>query len=323
MTQQFDFFEPDETGPTKTPASAKPKRRPPDSAGEEEMIRHLQATGRYRILTKIEPRPIAIGPRAEFLLRGVIVDVETTGLDHRSDEIIEIGAIAFTFDPSGVIGDVTGVYTELQQPVSPIPAEITRLTSITDEMVAGQVIDTGALRALIEPADLIIAHKASFDRPFCEAFSPLFSGKAWACSATEIDWAARGMEGTKLAYLISQSGFFHDAHRALDDCFALLDLLARPLEETKEAPFAELYAASQRSLARIFAEHSPFDMKDQLKARGYRWTDGSDGQPKSWWIDVAEDALEEELKYLRSEIYCWDEADPPVSRLTAFERFRG
>ncbi|PZM14360.1 hypothetical protein CPY51_11295 [Rhizobium tubonense] len=48
------------------------------------------------------------------------------------------------------------------------------------------------------------------------------------------------------------------------------------------------------------AELSPFDMKDHLKAPGYRWSDGSDGRPKCWRIELAEDALEEELSYLRS-----------------------
>lgn len=36
-------------------------------------------------------------------------------------------------------------------------------------MVAGQMIDVGSLRALLDPADLVIAHNAGFDRPFCEA----------------------------------------------------------------------------------------------------------------------------------------------------------
>ncbi|MBB6487710.1 hypothetical protein GGD46_005020 [Rhizobium lusitanum] len=88
------------------------------------------------------------------------------------------------------------------------------------------------------------------------------------------------------------------------------------------APFAELYEASKQSRVHIFAENSPFDQKDRLKARGYRWSDGSDGRPKSWWIEVAEEAMEDELRFLRSDIYRWDEADPPVQRLTAFDRFR-
>ena len=289
---------------------------------EDDMVRHLQATGRYRILKMLEPRSVAASARPGFPLTGVILDTETTGLNHRKDEIIEIGVIAFTFDEAGNLGDVIGVYGGLQQPSISIPPEITRLTGITDDMVAGQMIDVHQLRALVEPADLVIAHNAGFDRPFCEAFSPIFAGKAWACSVSEIDWASRGFEGTKLGYLIGQAGYFHEGHRAVDDCFALLEVLAQGGGEPARSPFSELYQTSQRSRARIFAANSPFDMKDHLKARGYRWSDGSDGRPKSWWIELAEDALENELRYLRTEIYRWDEADPPVRHLTAFDRFK-
>jgi DNA polymerase-3 subunit epsilon len=137
-------------------------------------------------MQRLTARPIAASLRAEFPFRGLVIDTETTGLDHRKDEIIEIGAVAFTFDETGAIGDVAGIYGGLQQPSIPISADITRLTGITNEMVEGQVMR--ALRSLIEPADLVIAHNAGFDRPFCEAFSPVFSGKAWACSHSEIDW---------------------------------------------------------------------------------------------------------------------------------------
>lgn len=125
-----------------------------------------------------------------FPLRGLILDTEATGLNHRKDEIIEIGVVAFTFDEAGNIGDVIGVYGGLQQPSVSIPLEITRLTGIVDEIVAGRMIDLHQLRAIVEPADLVIAHNAGFDWPFCEAFSPIFAGKAWACSASEIDWGA-------------------------------------------------------------------------------------------------------------------------------------
>lgn len=324
MALQLDMFAPSPAEPDANVVRLRSemKRRDGRPLSDEDMVRHLEESGNYRILRRLIPRPVAVFPRAEFPRNGVIVDTETTGLNHRNDEIIEIGAIAFTFDEAGIVGDVTGVYGGLQQPTASIPSEITRLTGITDEMVAGQVIDTTQLRALVEPADLVIAHNAAFDRPFCEAFSPVFAGKPWACSVSEIDWASRGFEGTKLGYLIGQAGYFHDGHRAVDDCFALLEVLAQGEAEARQARFAELYEASQRSRARIFAEHSPFDMKDHLKARGYRWSDGSDGRPKSWWIELAEDAVDEELGYLRSEIYRWDEADPPIKRLTAFDRFK-
>ncbi|MBY4611037.1 3'-5' exonuclease [Rhizobium sp. 9T] len=310
-----------------SPAVAKaraPSRRPPlEPAGrsDEDMARTLEESGNYRILRKLTARPIASVRRPQFSRLGVVLDTETTGLNHRSDEIIEIGAVAFTFADDGTVGDIVGIYGGLQQPSRPIPPEVTRLTGITDSMVEGQVIDIRSLSDLIEPADLIIAHNAGFDRPFCEAFSPLFTGKAWACSVSEIDWSARGFEGTKLGYLVGQAGYFHEGHRAVDDCHALLEILDRQPGEG-ESPFAELYRASQRSRIRIFAEHSPFEMKDHLKARGYRWSDGSDGRLKSWWIEVGENDLGDELSYLRSEIYRWREADPPTVRLTAFDRFK-
>jgi DNA polymerase-3 subunit epsilon len=324
MTSQLDFF---------APASARlPQAERGRKAGgrettqktatdDETLAGYLESTGNYRVLRRLQPRTIVDRPRPEFPRQGVILDTETTGLDHRTDEIIEIGVITFTFDDNGAIGDVTGIYGGLRQPAIAIPEEITRLTGITDEMVAGQSIDMARLTSLIADADLIVAHNAGFDRPFCEAFSPIFRDKAWACSVSEIDWRVRGFEGNKLGYLIGQSGYFHDGHRAVDDCFALLEVLEQTRPGQSSAPFAELREASQRSRVRLYAENSPFDMKDHLKKRGYRWSDGSDGRPKSWWVELPEEKLDEELHFLRTEIYRWD-ADPTVKYLTAFDRFK-
>ncbi len=308
MALQYDMFE--ERPVAKAPSA---------EMSEADMVRHLQATGQYRILTKLQPRQVVEAPDPAYPLRGIILDTETTGLNARKHEIIEIGIIAFSFDERGSIGDVTAVYGGLQEPTSPIPADITRLTGLTDAMVAGQAIDLGEVEALVQPADLVIAHNAGFDRPFCELFSQVFTNKAWACSVSEIDWSVRRFEGTKLGYLIGQAGYFHEGHRAVDDCFALLEVLDRDADGT---PFAELYRASQRSCVRIFAEHSPFDLKEHLKARGYRWSDGSEGSLKSWWIELDEDLAEKEVEWLRSEIYRYD-ARVPTQRLTAFDRFKG
>ncbi|ACM30904.1 Possible DNA polymerase [Rhizobium rhizogenes K84] len=89
--------------------------------------------------------------------------------------------------------------------------------------------------------------------------------KAWACSVSEIDWDARGSQGTKFGYLIGQAGYFHDGHSAVDGCFALLD---RSFGES-EAPFTELIRISGQTCVRIFAEHGPYEMKNHLKAKGY------------------------------------------------------
>ncbi|MGJ4858080.1 3'-5' exonuclease [Labrys sp. La1] len=329
MGEQFDMFR-TEALPERRAPSIRAKRAPPapvparqhEALDEATLVSMLEATGRYRIQRKLEPRSVVSWDKSRFPRLAVIVDTETTGLDHEKNEIIELGMVAVTYDPSGQVGDVVGIFNALRQPQEPIPPEITRLTGITDAMVAGKAISPAEVEAFIEPADLIIAHNARFDRPFCERFAPGFAPKPWACSNVEIAWSDRGFEGTKLGYLLGQSGYFHNGHRAVDDCHALLEVLALPSGESRTVPFAELLKASERARIRISAINSPFDMKERLKARGYRWNDGSNGQPKSWWTEVGEEEAEAELKFLRAEIYQWPEARPLTQRLAATDRFK-
>jgi DNA polymerase-3 subunit epsilon len=283
--------------------------------------RELEQSGDYRILRRLIPRSLQPAPLTDGEKIGVIVDVETTGLDHTKDEVIELGMVKFTYGGGGNVLRVLGVFSELRQPSSPIPVEITRLTGITDDMVAGKSIDVDAVVRFIDGASIIIAHNAKFDRPFCEGLADTFSHLAWACSLSEINWSGLGFEGAKLGYLLSQLGWFHNGHRASDDCHALLEVLAAELPGGVGTGLKRLLDAVGRERHRIWAERSPFEFKDILKARGYRWSDGADGRPKSWWTEVADDESEAELTFLRSEIYQRD-IDIRVQRLSAIDRFK-
>jgi len=167
---------------------------------------------------------------------------------------------------------------------------------------------------------IIIAHNASFDRGFAERAWPIFEHKHWACSMTEIDWKQFGFAGTKLEYLLAGAALFHGAHRAIDDCHAVLELLARPLPGTPSRALAKLLEHARRPTARIYAQDSPYDLKHVLKARRYRWNDGSDGRPRSWYVDVDVDNRDAELEFLRQEIY---QRDVVIEwrEITALERF--
>jgi len=282
----------------------------------------LESSGQYRVLRRLQPRTVVTARTArpgESI--AVIVDTETTGLDHTRDEVIEIGMVAFSYREDGRIGDVVGTYNALREPTIPITPDITRLTGITPEMVKGHSIDLAAVEAFIQPAHLVIAHNARFDRPFCERLTHGFSRKAWACSHAEVSWSDFGFEGSKLGYLLSQCGWFHQGHRAVEDCHALLEVLAAPLRGGTGCAMSQLLASARKALLRIWAEGSPFDMKDNLKKRGYRWNDGTNGRPKSWFIEIDEDAYEAEMTFLRREIYRRD-VEPFTQRITAFERFR-
>jgi DNA polymerase-3 subunit epsilon len=60
---------------------------------------------------------------------------------------------------------------------------------------------------------------------------------------------------------------------------------------------------SAESITKLYAVNAPYDKKDLLKQRGYRWSDGSNGTPKCWWISIPEAREKNELAYLAAEIY--------------------
>jgi len=283
------------------------------------MAEALSRSSDYRVLRRLVPR-IPSRPAEQETRTGILLDTETTGLDHRTDEIIALGMVKFDYTAEGRIVGVRDTFAAFNEPSAPIPPEITAITGITDEMVAGQRIDDAAVSAFVDDAVITIAHNSAFDRKFAERYSPIFEQKPWGCSATEIDWRKHGFAGAQLGYLLTGVGFFHQAHRAVDDCHALLEVLAFELPDTGAPALALLLETARKPTMREWAEQSPFELKDSLKRRGYRWNDGSDGRPKSWFIDVDEAAIDDEIAFLRSEIYMRD-VEPGVQRLTAFTRF--
>lgn len=67
-----------------------------DPANFEPATHALEASGRYRVLRRLPSRPVVtsrIAVPGEKL--AVIVDTETTGLDHTRDEVIEIGMLKY------------------------------------------------------------------------------------------------------------------------------------------------------------------------------------------------------------------------------------
>lgn len=294
----------------------------PTSMDLAAMAEALSRSADYRVLRRLVPRPASPPGIGQDCRTGILLDTETTGLDHTKDEIIELGMVKFDYTPDGRIVGVRDTFSAFNEPSAPISAEVTALTGITTEMVAGHKFDDAAVMAFAESAVITIAHNSAFDRKFAERYWPVFEHKAWGCSMSEIDWRKHGFAGAQLGYLLNGAGYFHQAHRAVDDCHALLEVLAFELPASGAPALALLLETARKKTVRVWAEQTAFELKDSLKRRGYRWNDGSDGRPKSWFIDVDEAALEDEIAFLRAEIYMCD-VEPSVQRLTAFSRFSG
>jgi len=284
------------------------------------MAAALEASGFYRVLRKLQPRTRISEADGAPTRTGLFVDVETTGLDPARCEIIELAMVPFTYGLDGQVFAIGEAFHRLREPSQPIPPEVTAITGLTDAMVAGHVIDPGEVAAFAAPAALVVAHNAAFDRRFLERYADVFTTKPWACSMTQVSWAEEGFEGAKLAYLAAGAGFFYDKHRAVHDCLAAVELLSRPLPKSGRLAMQVLLEQARKPSWRIWAENSPFELKDALKARGYRWNGEGNGAPKAWYIDVADAEREAELAFLRTEIYR-GEIDLLVKRIDAHDRF--
>jgi DNA polymerase-3 subunit epsilon len=285
-----------------------------------ELARALEKSRDYRVLRRIPVRTQFRAIDDQPTRIGVLLDLETTGLDTTSDEVVELGMVKFSYLPSGEVVSVIDTFSSLHDPKKPIPEDATKIHGITHEMVAGHRISPDLVEKFVSDAAIVIAHNASFDRRIAERYWTIFVDKPWACSVSQVQWRSYGFEGSRLSYLLSGIGMFHEAHRAVDDCRALLEVLAFEIPDIQRTTLSLVLEAARQSTARIWAERSPFDLKNELKKRGYRWSPGEDGRPKAWYVDVDDTKRDEEIQYLKTNIYGRD-VDLNVQTLTAVERF--
>lgn len=266
---------------------------------DEEMISQLEATGDYKVIERLKIKKEYNKEDSSEKKLGIILDVETTGLDVKEDKVIELAMILFEFNKDGHIFKIIEEYSEFEDPGENLNDEIIALTGINDEMVKGKKIIDEDVNTIVEKASLVIAHNASFDRKMIERRLPVFKKIYWACSASQIDWKAEGIPGKKLEYIAYSFKFFYDSHRALTDCYATLDILNKVLPKSNTKALTQLLRKARMKDYKIRAVGAPFDKKDMLKTRRYSW----DGSNKVWFKDVPEDLIEVEKKYLIEEIY--------------------
>src|SRR5688572_8764472 len=92
-----------------------------------EAERLIEASPDHRLLRRVPPPSRwALIPAASETRRAVFVDVETTGLDQDSDEVIELALVPFEYerDSGRIVGvEESKMLSALRQPSRPIPPD--------------------------------------------------------------------------------------------------------------------------------------------------------------------------------------------------------
>ena len=253
--------------------------------------------------------------------RAVVVDVETTGLSIKNDDVVQLAMLPFDYDvESGRVLMVhkAQAFEELREPAVPISEEAALITGITDDVVAGKSIDAAAVSTAIADVDLVIAHNAYFDRAMVERHWDCFAEKPWACTLNSVDWLSEGFSAGKLDYLGMQFGWFYDGHQALTDCEACLALLAQTLPKSGRRVMEVVRESALQNDYLIRAVDAPYDLREKLKQRRYYWRPADQPNGKVWWTITTEP--DTEVLWLQAEIY-GREKDIPIHEISALSRF--
>jgi len=207
------------------------------------------------------------GPRVRY---AAIIDTETGGLDPLKHPCVEVAVMLF---------DVRRA-----QPVASF-ASLIRSTSNEAEFVNGIPLEMlaealesdlvwRAVRWLIEPAQVIIAHRAEFDRQFVPDL-----GKPWVCSKTDIRWGDQ-MRGDHLVQLALAVGVgVVTAHRAMADVDTLARIMMR-IAERGTVDLEEMIVRAMRPKT-LFYALVPYEKRQIAKDHGFLWDETKHG--KNWY----------------------------------------
>ncbi|MGN0689922.1 MAG: exonuclease domain-containing protein [Oscillospiraceae bacterium] len=170
--------------------------------------------------------------------RYMAIDFETTGLNPKTDRIIEIGAVLF------VNGKPADTFSTLVNPGISIPARATEINHISNAMVMSAPSESVAFSQFVDflgnalnSKTILCAHNSDFDMHF---LGETLIRLGYSGSIDSVDTLAvsrkmvSGVENYKLTTLIKHYGIeTGQAHRANSDALACGKLLAIFLEKKK------------------------------------------------------------------------------------------
>jgi len=207
----------------------------------------------------------------------VIVDTETTGLDHSQGHMIELAMARYDDEESCLIdcdSCLIGVSNNKTIHINGIREATMRKWSTTFDQSAS------SLKMAVGSARCLVAHNASFDKKWLPSNLPV----PWVCSMRDIEWPApRELIGSgSLEKLALAHGLgVLPGHRAIHDVLTLVRVFDRAAQ--MGAPAKMLIDRALRP-ASFWRSRAAFVDNAAVKAAGFTWHTGL----KIWWRKVAD-----------------------------------
>lgn len=211
------------------------------------------------------------------------VDLETTGLDSKKDQITEIGAVLWDTDLNAPIK----FFNKLLKIQGKVPPEITKLTGIDDSLLEkyGEVPEVvyKEYTDFKKEADMFLAHNAPFDKGFIE-FHIGPQDKPWIDSCVDVDYP-ESIQTRKLTHLAAEHGFVNPfAHRAMSDVLTMFQVVSKYDWNTT--------IKNSLTPSVILKAMVSFENNHKAKGAGFRW----DGTKKIWSKMVKQDRVDSEIE---------------------------
>ena len=277
-------------------------------------MKHLEVDGIVTLNKLGELEPPDRDP-ADGDVVAAVVDVETTGLNHMKDEIIQIAIRPFFVNPtSGEVSGLKKTIVALQQPSAPLPRIIKDITGFDDADLEGHSIDWSRVGKILNKCQFIIAHNASFDRKWIDtalrkAGEVVPENAIWGCSMSQVDWTPVVRCSKALEVLCAWHGYFYDSHNAVADVDATLHLLR------KNDYMSELLQNASEPDYHVFAANSLREENTILKQGRYRWNP----ELGCWWKATnSQEEAERECTWLKENL---SKVEPQYFEIDASHRF--
>jgi len=179
-------------------------------------------------------------------MKFAVLDFETTGMSSDKDEIIQAGLAII--DEAGTVG---ATYSGFARPHKPVPAEITRLTGISNEDVqdAPELEEMlGALVPLLQDV-ILVGHNVEFDAHFLQAALDRSGYLPFTGRMLDTVELSRLLFPTLSSYsleaLTQSFGIAHDRpHQADSDALATAELFVLCLNKLRGLPLFTLQRLS-------------------------------------------------------------------------------